>query len=59
MADLFVAYVATRCYMVAMDKMRDHEEAQIVREWDLHQKVDRLGDLMNDILREQQRGKSQ
>ncbi|HEY4048777.1 MAG TPA: hypothetical protein VGM27_18080 [Acidobacteriaceae bacterium] len=56
---LFVAYVATRCYMVAMDKMRDHEEAQIVRVWDLHQKVDRLGDLMNDILREQQRAKSQ
>jgi hypothetical protein len=45
--------------MMAMDKMRDHEEAQIIREWDLHQKVDRLGDLVDEILREQHRVNAQ
>jgi hypothetical protein len=56
---LFVTYLITRCYMMAMDKMRDHEEAQIIREWDLHQKVDRLGDLVDEILREQHRVNAQ
>ena len=50
--------MAVRTYMELSDKLRDIEEKEIIREWDLHQKIDRISDGLDDIMREQYRAKA-
>jgi hypothetical protein len=52
---IFLAYIAARGYILIKEHLRDIEEKEIIREWDLHQKVDRVADLLDDISRDQYR----
>jgi len=55
---IILAVMAVRTYMELSDKLRDIEEKEIIREWDLHQKIDRISDGLDDIMREQYRAKA-
>jgi len=52
---LLGVYFLIRCEMILVKNLRDKEENQILREWDLHQKVDRISEILDDMVREQSR----
>jgi hypothetical protein len=48
-----LAYVEVRGYMIMTEHLRDLEENEIVREWDMHQKLDPISESLEDIVRDQ------
>ena len=48
---IILAAMAAKTYMKLAQRLQDVEEKEIIREWDLHHKVDRISDVLDDMMR--------